>query len=138
MNPNLYFAWNQRHRLNGAPVFENPFAPWAFDDLFPCVEYWDLNLAGYAELPYEQEVEEWIDFLYRSDWPLLFLIEQCCHDGELLDLALRETRMRAFPIEAAVACEHAIARVPLDYADELFFMVYWAVRIERARRRGRP
>ena len=138
MNPNLYFAWRQRRRLNGEPVYENPFAPWEFDDLFPDIEYWDLNLAGYRDLPFEEEIEEWIGSLYRSYWPLWLLIEQSCHDGELLDLDLRATRLARFPPDAIAACEQAIGAVPQEYADELFFMVYWAVRIERARRRGRP
>jgi hypothetical protein len=82
--------------------------------------------------------EEWLLLSRGSDWPLMFLVEQCCHDGELLDLSLRETRMRRFPIEAAMECEEAIANVPREYAKELFFLVHWAVRIERARRRGHP
>jgi len=138
MNPKLFFAFKQRRTLNGALVHDNPFAPWTVEDLYPGFDDWDMNLAGYREIPWEEEIEEWLLSLDGSYWPLQFLIEQCCHDGELLDLALRETRMSQFPIEAAMACEEAISRVPLDYSDELFFMIYWSVRIERARRRGHP
>ena len=138
MNPNLLFAYRQRYRLNGDPVYENPFAPWTCDDLFPWVEYWDLNLAGYRELPADEEVDEWIHSLFESQWPLLFLIEQSCHDGELLDEDLRKTRLAKFPLDAIVANEEAIAAAPNGYEDALFFMIHWAVRIERARRRGRP
>ena len=89
MNPHLLFAWRQRYRLNGDPVYGNPFAPWSEDDVFPFVDLWDFNLAGFRELRYEEGVEEWLESLFESYWPLLFLIEQSCHDGELLDRDLR-------------------------------------------------
>lgn len=138
MNPKLFFAYEQRYRLNGDTIYANPFAPWTIDDLFPEIEDWDLNLAGYRDLPFCEEIQDWLMSLGGSYWPLWFLVEQSCFDGELLDRDLRETRLAKFPLEAIAACEQAIASVPMDYADELFFMVYWAVRIERARRRGRP
>ena len=138
MNPKLLFAFRQRRRLNGDPVYENPFAAWTEDDLFPGIDYWELNLAGYRELPCDEAIDEWVESLFESHWPLPFLIEQCCHDGELLPRDLRGTRLAAFPHDAIGACEQAIAAVPEEYATELFFMIHWAVRIERARRRGRP
>lgn len=138
MNPNLFFAYSQRHRLNGDPVYDNPFAPWTYDDLYPEIEYWDLNLAGYRDLPFCEEIEDWLMSLNRSYWPLWLLIEQSCRDGKLLERDLRATRLAKFPLEAIAACQVAIESVPQEYADELFFLVHWSVRIERARRRGRP
>lgn len=139
MNPNLLFAFRQRYRLNGEPVHENPFAPWSEDDLYPCLDIEDdLGAAGIWDFPECEDIYEWLASLEGNYWPILFLIERCCHDGELLDIDIRETRMAKFPLEAAVACERAIASVPEEIADDLFFLVYWAVRIERARRRGRP
>lgn len=138
MNPHLLFAYRQRQRLNGDAVYENPFAPWTVEDVFPELEYWDLNLAGYRDLPFEEEIEEWLEAVNGSYWPLWFLIEQSCHDGEILDRDLRATRLAKYPLDAIAACEEAIASVPVEYETELFFIVHWAVRIERARRRGRP
>lgn len=138
VNPNLLFHYSRRRRLNGDPVFENPFAPWREEDLFPWVELWDFNLAGYRELRDVPEIEEWLEAVWGSHWPLLFLIEQSCHDGELLDQDLRVTRLARYPLDAICACEEAIACVPWEYEKQIFFMIYWAVRIERARRRGRP
>lgn len=74
----------------------------------------------------------------RIYWPIFFLIEQCCHDGELLDLDLRETRLKKFPLDAAVASERAIGSVPEEIAESLFFLIYWVVRSEQAGRRGKP
>src|SRR5687767_1555677 len=128
MNPSLLFAYRQRTRLNGDLVHANPFAPWTVDDLFPEVGYWDLNLAGYREVPFEEEIEEWLQSLVESYWPLLFLVEQCCHDGELLGRDLRASRLARFPHDAIAACEEAIAAVPEEHATELFFMIHWAVR----------
>jgi len=127
-----------RRRLNGERVVEYQFGPWTIDDLFPVIEKWDLNLAGYRELPLCEEIEEWLASLDRSNWPLWLLIEQSCHDGELLDRDLRLTRISSFPLGAIVACEELIASVPPDFEKELLFMVHWSVRIERARRLGRP
>ena len=105
--------------------------------MFPCVDIDDLRLAGFSELPEDEEMETWLESVWCSDWPLLFLIERCCDDGELLPLQLRETRLQGFPLAAILACEDAIASAPCDYADELFFMISWAVRIDRARRHDR-
>ena len=118
------FAWRQRYRLNGDPVYENPFAPWSEDDVFPWVDIDDLKLAGYREIRYEDGVEEWLESVFGSYWPLLFLIEQSCHDGELLDRDLRLTRLAKFPLDALAACEEAIATVPPDHEDKLFFMIH--------------
>lgn len=58
-------------RLHFNPVYGNPFAPWSEDDVFPFVDLWDLNLAGYRELRDEEGVEEWLESLLGSYWPLL-------------------------------------------------------------------
>jgi hypothetical protein len=134
VNPSLYFQWRPRYRLNGEPVYDNPFKPWSVDDVFPWIDISDLRLVGYSELPEDEAIDEWIDSIYSSDWPLLFLIERCCDDGELLPLQIRESRLKGFPLESLWACESAIASAPLAYERQLFFMISWAVRIERARR----
>jgi hypothetical protein len=128
----------QRYRLNGDPVYDNTVLGWTVEDLYPEVTYYELDLAGFGEIPLGPEVENWLILLTDSNAPLLFLVEQACHDGELLDRQLRATRLAKFPLPWIAACEEAIAAVPADYANELFFMIYWAVRIERARRRGHP
>jgi hypothetical protein len=137
MNPDLYFQWRPRYRLNGEPVYDNPFKPWSIDDVFPFVDIDDLCLVGYDELPEDEEIEAWLESIWCSDWPLQFLIERCCDDGELLPLELRETRLKVFPLAAVLACEDAIASAPCDYEDELFFIISWALRIDRARRNDR-
>lgn len=139
MNPKLYFAFRQRRKLSGKDVFENPFAPWTIDDLYPWLDMDDdWEPAGLFEFMFEPEVEKWLDAAERSYWPVFFLIEQCCHDGELLDLQLRESRLRPFPLESIQACEATIASAPAQIADDLFRVIWQAVRIERARRRGKP
>ena len=74
--------------------------------------------------------------LEESGFPLCFLIERCCHDGELMPRDLRQSRLSAFPPAWRVACEAAIAAAPVEDADELFFFVYWSVGLERVRRRA--
>jgi hypothetical protein len=139
VNPILHFAFRQRYRLSGDPVYENPFAPWTEDDLYPPLDPEDdLGAAGPWDFPECEDIYLWLESLEGNYWPILFLIEQCCHDGGLLDLELRERRLSKFPLDAAIACEQAIASVPAEIAESLFFTIYWAVRIERARRRGRP
>jgi hypothetical protein len=127
----------QRYRLNGDPVYEKTFLGWTVEDLYPEITDYELELAGLDEVPYG-EVEDWLIRLNEGNAPLLFLVEQACHDGELLDRQLRATRLAKFPISWIGACEEAIASVSPEYSDELFFLVYWAVRIERAARRGHP
>lgn len=139
MNPKLYFAFRQRKALNGKDVFENPFAPWTVYDLYPQLDLDDdWEPAGLLDFLFEPGIEEWLEDVDRSFWPLFFLIEQCCHDGELLELQMRESRLRRFPMESVQACEAAIASVPIERADDLFRVVSQAVRIERARRRNSP
>jgi len=124
-----------RCRLNGDPICrENPYAPWKDEDVYPEVLSYHLDLAGFGELPDDPVIDEWLESFWWSRWPVLFLIERCCHDGEVLTLDLRETRMMGFPIDAIAACEHALATVPADYEQELFFIVSWAVRFERGSR----
>jgi len=125
----------RREYLNGQPVSRaNPFAPWSEDDLDPDIWFWDARLAGYNELPDEPEVDEWLVDVATHRLPLLFLIERCCHEGELLPLELRESRLSTFPLDARIECERAIHRAPRDYAEALFRMIALAVGIERARR----
>ena len=134
MNPNLYFAFRQRKTLDGRDVFENPFAPWTVDDLYPFLDLKDdWEPSGLFDF-WEPEVQDWLDSIERSLWPVFFLIEQCCHDAELLDLQFRESRLCRFPIQGIQACEAAIASVPPEHADDLFRVIWQAVRIERARR----
>lgn len=137
MHPSLLFAFRQRYRLNGDAVHANPFAPWTEDDLYPMLDLEDdWETAGLWDRPAGGEIYLWLESVEGNVWPILFLIEQCCHDGELMDLGFRETRLAKFPLDAAIACERAIASVPEEIAEDVFFVVYWAVRIERARRRG--
>ena len=137
MNPSLLFAFRQRYRLNGEGVHPNPFAPWTEDDLYPYLDLEeDWGTAGLWDSPDCEAILDCLESLDDSLLPILFLIERCCHDGELLGRDLRETRLARFPLDTAIACERAIASVPLEIAESTFFLIYWAVRIERARRKG--
>jgi hypothetical protein len=139
MNPNLLFAFRQRYRLSGEPVHANPFEPWTEDDVFPTLDIDDdVAAAGLWDKPECEEIYQWLEKLGSNQWPLFFLIEQCSYDGELLDLDMRATRLSSFPLEATIACEHAIDSIPHDIFEDIIFVIHWAVRIERARRRGRP
>src|SRR5690242_10792722 len=99
----------QRYRLNGDPVYEKTFMGWTVEDLYPEVTYYELDLAGFKEIPFDSEVENWLILLTDISAPLLFLVEQACHDGELLDRQLRATRLAKFPLPWIHACEEAIA-----------------------------
>jgi len=72
------------------------------------------------------------------DEDLVVPIEQCLHDGQLLDCEQRALRLSRFSSSTAVRAERAIDRLPEAGAEAALTFIYWLVRIERARRTGHP
>ena len=131
-----------RRYLNGELIEPPQLGPWVEEDLFPCVEYDDLATAGLFELGLGEEdwdvVEEWLWFLEESDAPLYFLIERCCDNGGLLPEDMLATRLKDFPLPWISACRNAIDAAPEIVAEELIYVIAWAVRIGRANRYAEP
>jgi hypothetical protein len=127
-----------RRYMNGELVDPPELGPWVEGDLFPVIsDEWvtaglfELNVADEDEY---QVVEWWLAKLHNPDVPVLFLIERCCHEGELLHVDMRETRLQEFPKRWRTACRAAIQEVVEYGGVELISVIAWAVRIERARR----
>ena len=127
-----------RRYMNGKLVDPPQLGPWVEGDLFPVIsDEWEP--AGLFELDVDDEdeyqcVEWWLDALHNPDIPVLLLKERCCHDGELLHMDMRETRLQEFPRRWRTACCAAIQEVVEYGGTELISVIAWAVRIERARR----
>jgi hypothetical protein len=136
-----------RRYLNGELVEPPQLGPWTETDLDP-TDGWDdpwedLITAGLLELDYFdddewEQIEGWLYSLFRAEIPLLFLIERCCDDGELLPRDMIDTRLQHFPDDWRSACLSAIDDAPEWLGEEIIMVVAWAVRIERARRIAEP
>jgi hypothetical protein len=132
-----------RRYLNGELVDPPQLGPWTPQDLDP-LDGWDdpwedLITAGLLDLDYFddnewEEIQGWLYSLFRAEVPLLFLIERCCDDVELLPRDMLDTRLQHFPDHWRSACLSAIEEAPQWLGEEIVIVVAWAVRIERARR----
>ena len=100
---------------------------WAEADLFPELDYDDLDTAGLFEIWADEddweELETWIGSLMQSRAPLFFLIERCCDDGEVLPDEMIETRLKDCPQTWVGACMAAINNAPNAIASELLGVV---------------
>ena len=120
-----------RRYMNGELVDPPQLGPWIEADLFPVIsDEWET--VGLFDLGVEDEDEYqcvgwWLDALNDSHVPVLFLIEQCCHDRELLHLDMRETRPKDFPKRWRDACRFALKEVVELGGLELIFVIAWAV-----------
>jgi hypothetical protein len=127
-----------RRYLNGELIDPPQLGPWVEEDLFPCLEYDDLETAGLSELAIDEDdwdaVEDWLQSLDEANAPIYFLIERCCDDGGLLPEDMLATRLKDFPRPWIATCRNAIDAAPAIVAGELLYIIAWAVRIERARR----
>jgi len=65
-------------------------------------------------------------------------LEQCCEAARLLPPQLRETRLQHFSLEQRFAVEAYLAEIPAKVGKRVLPFIYWAVRIERAKRTGSP
>ncbi|MCA2997674.1 MAG: hypothetical protein ING75_03635 [Rhodocyclaceae bacterium] len=136
-----------RRYLNGELVDPPQLGPWTPTDLDP-IDGWDdlwddLVTAGLLDLECEDDdewglIERWLDSLCCSSIPLMFLIERCCGEDELLSQDMIDTRLKDFPAHWRSACLAAIGEAPEWLGDEILVVVAWAVRIERARRLAEP
>jgi hypothetical protein len=114
----------------------------------------DFEVAECAELPHElshhstaaaedgefqTEQQEWFEYLFEGDDQCLLLaIEQSCNDGMLLPWDMRAVRLRTAPPVVLSQLHWLIGACPRHVLVHLVSYVYWLVRSERARRRGRP
>lgn len=114
----------------------------------------DFDMAECAELPHElshhsiaaveddefqTEYQEWFEYLFEGDDQCLLLaIEQSSDDGMLLPWGMRAVRLRSAPPVILSQLHRLIGACPRQVLAHLVTYVYWLVRSERARRRGRP
>jgi hypothetical protein len=114
----------------------------------------DYVVADAAELPDElsahglaaeddddfcDQFEEWWDWLCEGeDWCLLLAIEQSCDQGVLLPWDMRAVRLKTLPRERLAQLHWFLESCPRHILVHLVLYTYWAVRSERARRRGSP
>lgn len=83
--------------------------------------------------------DEWLNFLYGECFPEVLLgLEQSCHDGILLPWDMRGVRLQGIPDDALSKLHFFWRECPAHVAAYVMLQVYWLVRIERARRTGRP
>ncbi len=95
-----------------------------------------VEAARCLDLPWTDEAREWVYGVMHDE--LAVPIEQCLHEGALLDCDLRALRLSRFSPAVAVRAERAIDRLPSEGAEAALGFIYWLVRIERARRTGEP
>lgn len=82
------------------------------------------------------EQSDWFD---RACWDgVAVALEQCCEEGRLLPPQLREARLQPFPLQQRAAAENFLREIPARTAKRVLPFIYWAVRIERAKRTGSP
>ena len=82
------------------------------------------------------EESDWFD---RACWDgVAVALEQCCEAGRLLGPQLRETRLQHFSLRQRAAAENFLREIPAKTAKRVIPFIYWAVRIERAKRTGSP
>ena len=131
-----------RRYLNGELVDPPQLGPWVDEDLFPWIDVEDLIDAGLYDIAADDDewagIEEWLLSLEQSDAPLLWLIERCCDNGELLPEEMIETRLKDCSQDWISACLSAINAAPKEFAEELLCAMSLAVRVERNRRMTAP
>ena len=131
-----------RRYLNGELVDPPQLGPWAEENLFPWLDAEDLIDAGLYDIEADAdewaEIEEWLLSLEQSDAPLLWLIERCCDNGELLPDEMIETRLKDCSQDWISACMSAINAAPEEFAGEVLGAVSMAVRVERIQRGTKP
>ena len=82
------------------------------------------------------EESGWFD---RACWDeVVVALEQCCDAGRPLRPQLREARLRHFSLRQRFAVEAFLQEIPPKIAKRVLPFIYWAVRIERAKRTGSP
>ena len=82
------------------------------------------------------EQSDWFD---RACWDgVAVALEQCCDAGRLLPPQLRESRLQHFSLQQRFAVEAYLAEIPAQVGKRVLPFIYWAVRIERAKRTGSP
>lgn len=141
-----------RRYLNGELVAPPQLGRWTPTDIDP-IDGWDdlwddLFTAGLLDLDYEDDDDEdddewklikgWLDTLFCSSIPLMFLIERCCGEDKLLSQDMIDTRLKDFPAHRRSACLAAVEEAPEWLGDEIVVVFAWAVRIEHARRLAAP
>ncbi len=83
------------------------------------------------------------DSLYHWDcgiWEhnLWLALEQCCHEGVLLPMAMRSLRVQTAPKEMLQGLQYFFRECPKHVMHHLALMYWVVIRIDRARRTGNP
>lgn len=86
---------------------------------------------------FEQQFDEWFEYLFGNNLLALGL-EQSCHDGVLLPWDMRGVRLTGIPDDALAMLRFFFKHCPKHVVAHLAVRCYWAVRLERVRRSGRP
>jgi hypothetical protein len=89
-----------------------------------------------AEAGDSDEESEWLMLAWQAE--AFVALEQCCDDVRVLPRQLRETRLRHFSPSQRIAAEKFLDTIPDDISAPVLRFIYWAVRIERAKRTGSP
>ena len=138
----VYKISSGRRYLNGELVDPPQLGPWVEDDLFPWLDAKDFIDAGLYDIEADAdewaEIEDWLLEIQQSDAPLLWLIERCFDNGELLPIQMIETRLKNCSQDWISACMSAINAAPTACASEVLGVVSFAVRVERNGRATKP
>jgi len=98
-----------------------------------------LEAAAATGMKYDYYGGEESDWFDRACWDeVAVALEQCCDAGRLLRPQLREARLRHFSLRQRFAVEAFLQEIPPKIAKRVLPFIYWAVRIERAKRTGSP
>ena len=138
----VYKLSSGRRYLNGELVEPPQLGTWVVDDLFPWLDAKDFIDAGLYDIEADAdewaEIEDWLLEIQQSDAPLLWLIERCLDNGELLPIQMIETRLKDCSQDWISACMSAINAAPTAFASEVLGVVSFAVRVERNGRATKP
>jgi hypothetical protein len=82
------------------------------------------------------EESDWFD---RACWDgVAVALEQCCDQAVVLPAQLRESRLKPFSLQQRAAAERFLWEIPPKIGKRVLPFIFWAVRIERAKRTGSP
>ena len=95
------------------------------------------RVAADSDDEFDPEIIEWLEFLLQ-DATVLLALEQCSNEGVLLPWDMRGVRLITAPDESIAQLHRFWDHCPKHAYVILSHYVFWLVRAERGRRRGRP
>ena len=140
--PSAIMKYNDNPTIEDAWLDEIERFEWDFEDFntASCAELADeleiYNIEALEDDDFLDKIDEWSDFIMEHD--LWLPLEQCCHEGMLLPSGQRELRTKTCPQEIMGHLGFFLVHCPAHVKHHLA-LIYWVVvRIDRARRTGRP